>query len=615
MRRFVVFGLVVALVTGLVLPVVASPRGETGPSSAQDLRRAIELYEAGQREEALSRFRGFIVRHSTSPLLPEAYLYLARIFRDVGRYDEALLYIARISPERKGNEARLIEGASLVGSGQPARGVEILQGLEGAPLSSADRRLRFTALAEGNAELEQYMPALFFIHRALSLAGPRESEALLQQAHILLRDRLDEGELSEAAFMFAGTALGQDARLQQALRAFARGDRATAQALAQQIVQSPIPFPYRRDALHLFERLTAGAAPERTIAVMLPLSGRYGAFGSLVRRGMELALQLHSDSGVRFEFIDIDADPQRSARAVSDAKAHPSILAMVGPLTGGAGLSAAVQAQQEKIPLLSLSQRNGIPETGEYVFRFSLTPEAQIRTLVRHAVEEKGIFSFAMLVPENRLGQEMAELFTREVERLGGVIAARQGYPETATDFRVQVRRLAGRAPDEPEPPLEERTPPPFEALFIPDFSDRIALIAPQVAFYGITGVQLLGINGWNSPDLTRMAGSFVEGAIFVDGFFKGSHHPVVREFVHLYEQKYAEEPTVLESQGFDAANILLTLLSDPSVRTREDVRRALVHLQEFQSLGGPTSFDERGEALRTLFLLQIRKGAIQQIN
>jgi branched-chain amino acid transport system substrate-binding protein len=616
MRRFVVIGLLAALVWTLALPAFAAPsRSNDGHSSAQDLRRAVELYEAGQREEALSRFRGFVVRHSASPLLPEAYLYLARIFRDSGHYHEALLYIDRIPSERKGKEARLIEGASLIGAAQTTRGVEILQGLEGADLARADHRLRFSALAEGNIQMQRHLPALFFIHRALTVSGPREAEDLLQRGHLLLRDRLDDSELAEAAFMFAGAPLGQDALLQQALRAFARGDRHAAQTLARRVVQSPVPFPYRRDALLLFERLTGQGTPERTVAVMLPLSGRYGAFGTLVRRGMELALQVHSDSAVQFEFVDIEADPERSARAVSDASIKPSVLAMVGPLTGGSAVSAAAQAQRERVPLLSLSQRSGIPETGDYVFRFSLTASEQIRALVRYAVEERGITTFAMLVPENRLGEEMAELFVREVQKRGAVIVARQSYPEVATDFKAQVRRLMGRSPEQPDPPLAERTPPPFEALFIPDFSDRISLVAPQVAFYGITGVQLLGINGWNSPELTRLAGSFVEGAVFVDGFFKGSLNPVVREFVHLYKQKYGEEPTVLESQGFDAANILLTLLSNPAVRTREDVRQALARLQGFPSISGPTSFDEHGEALRELFMLQIRRGAIEQIN
>ncbi|NIQ94532.1 MAG: hypothetical protein GWN87_10185, partial [Desulfuromonadales bacterium] len=59
-----------------------------------------------------------------------------------------------------------------------------------------------------------------------------------------------------------------------------------------------------------------------------------------------------------------------------------------------------------------------------------------------------------------------------------------------------------------------------FDALFIPDYADRVGMIAPQLAYYGIEELPLLGINGWNSPDLLRVAGAFVEGAIFVDGFF-----------------------------------------------------------------------------------------------
>ena len=618
MRFWVIVGLILGI-AGFAPGGVCAAEARNGraDSSALTLQRGVELYDAGQTAEALARLRGFVVRHGDSPLLPEAYLYLARIFRDSGQYREALLYIERIPPGRRGNEVRLVEGAALVGAGEVDRGVAILQELEGVDLSTADRRLRFDALAEGQLRLGRPLAALFFIHRALTVTGPRETEELLQRAHTLLRDRLSEGELSEAAFMFGGTPIGEDARLQQALRAFARGDGETARRLAQGVVQSPVPFPYRRDAVLLLERLTGSGYLERAVGVVLPLTGRYGTFGTLVRRGMELAQQIHHDNPVRFVFIDSDADPDRSAQAVSELTREQRVMAIAGPLTGGAAAAAATRAQQEKIPLLSLSQRDGIPQAGDHVFRLSLTSRAQVAALVQHAMEEKGLRQFAVLAPENRQGQEMTEIFVEEVKKRGGRVTATQSYAENATDFKPQLFALQGLRADAPSRPAqgeEKRAPLSFQALFIPDYADRIVLIAPQVAFYGIRDIQLLGINGWNSPELLRQAGDHVEGAIFVDGFFRNSFDPVVREFVRMYQDQYGEEPSILEAQGFDAANILLSLLSSSAVRNREELRQGLLRLNGFQGATGATSFDSQGEALKELFVLQVQKGEIVQI-
>jgi len=280
----------------------AGTRGQIAGEAA--LQKGVELYEDGKTEEALSLLRGFVIRHYDSPFLSEAYLYMARIFQDRGQPGEALLYIARIPATQRGPEAQLVEGASLVATDETERGVAILQTLEKANLTEADRLLRFSSLAEGNARLGRLLQALFFIHQGLSLPG--ESEGLLHKAHILLKDRLSDQDLAETAFMFSGTPLGADASLQLASRTFARGDEEEALRQVKTLLHSPVSFPYRRDAVHLFNQLTGKPWLQRAVGVVLPLTGRYATFGKLVRRGMELALQIHNEDKppVRFIFKD-----------------------------------------------------------------------------------------------------------------------------------------------------------------------------------------------------------------------------------------------------------------------------------------------------------------------
>lgn len=625
MRRLFTLAILLGLVwTSPVLGATpaASPRQVRASTPEQSLRQGVELYRAGKTEEALSHLRGFVLRHPDSPLLSEASLYIARIFRDKGQLQEALLYIERIPPERRGAAARLVQGAALVGTGQAERGVALLQEIPTESLTPADRRLRLTALAEGSARTGKPLSALSYLHRALPDATPEETAKILEQAHLLLRDRASEGELAEAAFMFGGTAIGEDARLQQAQRAFAAGNVEKARTLAQGVAQGPVSFPYRQDAVALLQKVKGGGAAERTVGVILPLSGRYAGFGTLVRRGMELALQTHPESSVRFLFTDAEGDAESCAKAVGDLAADPQVHAVVGPLTSAAAMAAAERAQKEKIPLLALSQKEGIPQAGDYVFRLALTAPAQVRALVDYAIGEQGMTTFAVLAPENRLGQEMAELFSREVERRGGKVAIRVGYPENATDFKPQVRQLAGRGQPQVKSKTapgaggaEKKEPVTFEALFIPDSADKIVLIAPQLTYYGLEKVELLGTNGWNSPSLPRLGGRHVAGAVFVDGFFSASPEPAVHEFVRLHQEEHGATPSILEAQGFDAAGILLTLLSDPAVRTRDAVRQALSRLKGYSGVTGTTSFDGEGDAQRRLPLLQVRGGEVVQIN
>jgi branched-chain amino acid transport system substrate-binding protein len=596
------------------------------PSENNVLAEGLASYRAGDREKALALLLDFIQMQPESPQASEASLVLARIYHERRQPEEVLRYIARIPNAQRGTESRLLEGMAEIRVGQVESGIALLRPLDEAQLSLLDRRARLGALADGYSYLGRWLEALFFIDRSLSLAGTRDEEIRLNhQARELIVNQLSDEQLAEAAFMFRGSPVGQQAGLEQAQRYFRAGRNDRALSRLEQVLQDPTDFPGRTQAVQLRERLAGTLVPNRSIGVILPLSGRYAGFGKLVKRGMELAVedQRGGQLAVQLIFKDSAGDPEQSARAVSELANVAQVMGIIGPLTGAAAGAAAERAELELVPLLTLSQRKGLPEKGAEVFRISLTQEQQARSLVRYAMEERGLSVFGILAPDNRLGEEMANAFTHEVEARGGRIAARQTYPERATDFRRQIKLLKGEDPDAPETEAGDqekgvaKAEPqlPFEALFIPDYAERIGLITPQLPFYGIRQLPLLGINGWNSPDLLRRAGNSVEGAVFVDGFFRYSEYPFVKEFVNRSFERYGEEPTILGAQGFDAAGIMLSLAGRADIRTRDELRRALARLRNYPGVTGATSFDETGDAQKVLFLLQVKDGNIVQIN
>ncbi|MCK4536231.1 MAG: ABC transporter substrate-binding protein, partial [Desulfuromonadales bacterium] len=91
--------------------------------------------------------------------------------------------------------------------------------------------------------------------------------------------------------------------------------------------------------------------------------------------------------------------------------------------------------------------------------------------------------------------------------------------------------------------------------------------------------------------------------------------YPFIQEFAEKYFAAYGEDPTILEAQGYDAAGILLTLLNDPRTNSRAGLRWALAQMQIYPGVTGATRFDSQGEAVKTLFLLQIQDGVIVQVN
>ena len=594
------------------------------------LEQGLVEYRAGHLEAAAALLRAFAATAPPAAQRNEAWLTLARIALDQGQADVALASLRELPAEAQSPTARYLQGRAMLAAGNQEEGLALLQQLDPQTLAAVDREGCYAVLAEAKVREGEALQAVVLYQQAANLTGAADGGSRwLAAAHPLLRDQLDDGDLADVAQRLAGTAVGADALLQQALRAAESGDMAKATSLADRAAGVAGVFPYRDEALQLYERLTGKPWLKRSIGVVLPLSGRYGEFGLLVRRGIELAAAAHNakQPPVEFVFRDGGNDAEENARAVDRLAHDDRVMAIIGPMTGGAAVAAARRAEQARVPLLTLSQRDGLVETGPFIFRSSLTPRQQVDTLLRYAMETRGLRTFGVMVPENRLAQEMAELFRNEALRRGGTVVGVQSYAENATDFRRQIKLLKGEDPDLPDAEEEESTadgekgvrkppePPPFEALFIPDDAKRVGLIAPQLVFYGIDGLQLLGSNGWNTPDLIRIGGRFVDGAVFVDGFFRDARGSAVQGFVKDCQAQFQEDPSILEAQGYDAASILLGLMDRPEVRSRDGLRQALGQVRGYPGLTGVTSFPPSRDADKLLYLLQVKNGKIVPAN
>jgi len=627
--RVKIFSLSLLLLLSLSVAALAvQPVETTATPASTALQRALDHYHVGKLNEAAGLLRGFVISQPDSALIDQAYFYLARIHRDLGEPATALEYLEKMAGAAHDSATMLLQSELLLQMGDAARAVDQLLQLDTQNWALQQHQERFLSLGEGLLILDEPHKALYFYQQALLVEGEETPRDILARIYRLLSDRFNEADLAEAVFMYRDKPVGYLAALQLGWRALAAGQKELAQEWASTAMAAPAGFAYREEALALQSQLTDPTLLQRAIGVLLPLSGRYAAFGQRVQRGMQLALETFPPNiPVRFIYRDTAGDEVVAAQQVAEFAISDRVIGIAGPLVGNAALGAARRANQERTPLLTMSQREGLAASSFYVFRNSLTPQLQVRALVNYAMGERGFSSFGIMNPQTRQGEQFAALFRQEIMLRGGKIVAEQSYLGEQTDFRHQVRLLQGldpNAPDEegqsndsenPAAETEEKVPPPFEALFIPDYADRISLIAPQLAFYGLEGVQLLGTNGWNDAELPRLTRQFVEGAVFTDGFFLHSSYPFVKEFVELYFNKFFEEPTILEAQGYDIAGIMLTLLNDPEVRNREDLRRTLAQLQNYPGVTGATGFDLIGEADKILFLLQVRNGTIVQIN
>ncbi len=357
------------------------------------------------------------------------------------------------------------------------------------------------------------------------------------------------------------------------------------------------------------------------IGALLPLKGSYARFGERALKGILLAAEVFGDGGASVEVHarDVGASPANAEEAVMLLAGNSKVMGLVGPLLSSTAPRVAKRAERERLPVITLSQKEALPSTGPYVFRNFLTISNQARTLASYSYEILGQRNFAVLYPDNSYGREFAKFFAEEVMSLGGQVVGVKSYNEGQVDFAHEltelfaievVERMEGRRR------IREYTAGiEVDALLIPDNYNIIGQVAPYLAFYNIKDITLLGSSVWNSPELIKLAGEYVEGSIFVDGFFAGSGNEETADFVLRFRELYGYEPGLLEAESYDAAMILIRSLQRGWL-TRRDVRDSLSEMEEYRGVaGGPISFDADGEAQKELVVLTVEGGRIKELN
>ena len=268
------------------------------------------------------------------------------------------------------------------------------------------------------------------------------------------------------------------------------------------------------------------------------------------------------------------------------------------------------------VPIITLTQKAGITEIGDYVFRDFLTGDTQTGALVSYSIHNLGVKDFAILHPRDHYGTEMMHLFWDEVLRQGGQVRGVEAYASEQTDFSREIKSLTGLSFSEEDKKSGEGMKPvvDFGALFIPDSHTVVSMIASQLAFYDVIGVRLLGTNIWNSPELLKKGGEYFEGAIFTDCFFLNSTRPRVRTFIDRFYVSCGREPGNVEALAYDATDIMVRLLSEDRIEIREDLRDALSRVENHPGITGATSFSQGRDAQKSLHILMVVDSEIVQV-
>ena len=472
-------------------------------------------------------------------------------------------------------------------------------------------------------------------HETSSSATPGSRPVDLSKLSPATIDELDEATAIAVVAQLADKAPAARVALRAARLAHHRGDDAGARAVIARAATAADASDVAAEVAAVASELVEIPVKGEVVAVLLPLSGRYGGVGSELR----IAIELAPAQGTKWLFLDTKGDADGASAAVESA-AKQGAVAILGPVGAREATAAARAAAIRGLPIALLGPEDGAdPAAG--VFRLVGSPGDVGRAVAQLAMS-LSFPTFAVLAPRDDLGADSAAAFVAEAQRLGLQVTGQGTYDPTGGDVEPDVKQFLELVPAK-NPRLAEhlahaKTPKlgwetfspdiPYSLLYIPDRYDRAAIVAAFLPYFNVElrttefpdpnmlrkkhgghmpqVVQLVGGAGWHHPSLPLRGGTAVQGALLVDSFAGELGGDVAAQFVADFQARANRAPSSAAAEAFDAATLVAQARS-AAAGDRIKFRAALARGKLDDGACGAARMDVDGELYRSYTTLEVQ--------
>ncbi len=311
------------------------------------------------------------------------------------------------------------------------------------------------------------------------------------------------------------------------------------------------------------------SSPPITIGAILPLSGSASNFGTIARRGIELALEdLPPEDRSRVTLI-IEDDGLSNVRAVTATRKLLTIDKVDALLTwsSGTGLTAGSIAETKKIPHLSIASDPAVAIGKTYSFTYWPLASDEAQRLYKH-LSSSGIKRVAMISQVHNGILAIRDSFLQQIAQGGELtVVADEEVTGDTTDFRAVLERIKAKGD--------------FDALIPIFFPGQLAVCISQARALGISA-PLFGFETFEDKDEIKAAAGLMSGAVYVTG---GDPQA---DFIKRYQAKYPGESYYTANQAYDIIQLLVA-----ATRTHKDSAAILDFLRtrkNYPTSSGPVS-------------------------
>lgn len=341
------------------------------------------------------------------------------------------------------------------------------------------------------------------------------------------------------------------------------------------------------------------------LGLIAPLTGDVKTFGESAKNGFLIAIEDYSKSGkykIEPVIADDRNDPTEGTNAALKLITQDKVLAISGPLTSKVSIPVSEIANSNKIPMITGTATNPkvTIQDGKrkpYIFRACFIDPFQGTVAANFAIKELKAKTAAVLYDVgNDYSKGLAEYFKATFTKNGGSIVGYESYQKDDVDFSALITKIQVKKPD---------------ILYLPDYYNKVALIARQVREKGLK-CALIGGDGWDSPELLKIAGSAIVGSYFTNHYSPDRKDPVAETFIKRYKEKHNTVPDALAALSYDATMILLKAINNAKSLKHDDIVNNLNSIKNHKGVTGNITFDKNGDAVKSAVILKVEKDGVK---
>jgi len=355
---------------------------------------------------------------------------------------------------------------------------------------------------------------------------------------------------------------------------------------------------------------------EIRIGLVGPMSGPGAQYGAAMKEAAELAVEeINAAGGINGAevvlFQEDDASvPAQAVSAVEKFITQNEVHVVIGCYNSSCSLAAMEVTTREGVPHINpISTALAITESGsEFIFRNCATNPMQVGTVARYLFKTFPEKTRYAIIHENTdYGIGMKESFEALLPEFPDIeLVAVEAYNPGDTDFYAQLTKIKSVNPD---------------ALFFASNLTEGSQIVKQCAELGIgDDVIKFAMGGCSTPEFFKLTEGAATGAYNSSYFEPTDDDPLVKAFVEAYEKRWGRQPDMFAAATYEAVYIAKAAVEgaeyvEDLAQYRVNLRDAIRALKDLPGVqGGPTTFDEKGQAQKSVLVVQWQADGTKKI-